>query len=217
MDQRPLTVEGETPYPTSPTGAPMIEVYDLRRLPEDGETIEEPLAATWLDAVLNEGGEGLFKASGDGHAKLELAKVGDHEGAPVVRVHGAVHATVQTPCVRCLSDLTLSLDCAPDFTLFPAEKAARGEDEEAEGDEEEVPVEPAQLDEGTYEHHEIDLPGLVREVLLLEVMMSPACPEEEACAARTAALIASVTPSESPDSVDPRWAALAELKSKIPH
>ncbi len=195
----------------------MIEVYDLRRLPEDGETIEEPLAATWLDAVLNEGGEGLFKASGDGHAKLELAKVGDHDGAPVVRVHGAVHATVQTPCVRCLSDLTLSLDCAPDFTLFPAEKAAREEDEEADGDEDEAPVEPAQLDEGTYEHHQIDLPGLVREVLLLEVMMSPACPEEEACAARTAALIASVTPSESPDSVDPRWAALAELKSKIPH
>ncbi|MFO0729102.1 MAG: DUF177 domain-containing protein [Myxococcota bacterium] len=193
----------------------MIEVYDLRRLPEDGETIDETLESSWLARILNEGGDGLMKVKGDGRAKLQLDKVGDDDGGPVVRVHGDVEARIETPCVRCLLELDLAIVCHPDLTLFPASRGVQKDDDEAD-DEDAEAVDPEQLDEGTYEDHQIDLPGLVREALLLEVMMSPSCAEEEACNRRTQELISSVTPPESPDAVDPRWAALAELRSKIP-
>lgn len=211
----------------------MIEVYDLRRLPDDGETIDEVLERSWLAAEVCQDRELELTPLGDGHTRLLIQPIGtESDEGPVVRISGTLSAQISTPCVRCLLDVVLDLRLKPDVTLFPAlpTPAASTDDAEARGsgkgkgkgakkkkkddDEDAVPVDPGEPDAGTYTQNQIDLPALVREALLLEIPMNPACVDEGACAARTSQLIASVTPSDTA-SVDPRWAALQDLKAKL--
>ena len=155
----------------------------------------------------------------------------------MVRISGTLDAQISTPCVRCLLDVVLDLRLKPDVTLFPAlptpgpageadgpkgrgSGKGKGKDKaktkkKKDDDEEALAIDPAEPDAGTYTQNQIDLPALVREALLLEIPMNPACVDEGACAARTSQLIASVTPSDTA-SVDPRWAALQALKAKLP-
>jgi uncharacterized metal-binding protein YceD (DUF177 family) len=210
----------------------MIEVYDLRRLPDDGETIDEVLEKSWLMAEVCQDRELELTPLGDGHTRLFLQPIGDEsDEGPVVRISGTLDARISTPCVRCLLDVVLDLKLKPDVTLFPAlpnPAAAEAEGPKGRGsgkakgkgkkkkdeDDDALPIDPAEPDAGTYTQNQIDLPALVREALLLEIPMNPACVDEGACAARTSQLIASVTPSDT-ESVDPRWAALQALKAKL--
>ncbi len=206
----------------------MIEVYDLRRLSEDGETLDEVLEKSWLVEQLGQDPDIELTPLGDGHATLTLLPIGgETPHGPIVRISGKLTAKLSTPCVRCLTDLVMDLRSAPDITLFPAppvdprddeegakpkgrakKKKARDEDEDAEA------LDPSEADGGTYTQNQIDLPAIVREAILLEIPMNPACADEAACAGRTSVLIASVTPSDE-GAVDPRWAALEALKAKL--
>lgn len=201
----------------------MIEVYDLRRLPEDGAVIDEPLDAEWLQRVLNEDLPDptmAVTARGAGRAKLELQPVSRAPGKdPVVRVTGQATAPLATACVRCLTDLELDLDCPIDLTLFPEGTVVAPEDDRPETaapqkGKAKVELAEASLDEGTYQDHQVDLPAMVREALLLEVSMNPSCSDEAGCAERTAKLIEAAVPKET-ETVDPRWAALEGLKKKL--
>lgn len=212
----------------------MIEVYDLRRLSENGETIDEVLEKSWLTEQLGRDPDIELAPLGDGHALLKLLPIGgETPDGPIVRITGTLDAQVSTPCVRCLSDLTLDLRSKQDVTLFPAppppreasdEDDAKGRGKKGSGkkrkrdedddEDDAVVIDPSEADANTYTHHQIDLPTLVREALLLEIPMNPACVDEAACAGRTQVLIASVTPSDE-SAVDPRWAALEALKSKL--
>lgn len=209
----------------------MIEIYDLRRLPDDGETIDEVLEKSWLAAEVCQDRELELTPLADGHTRLLLQPIGtESDEGPVVRISGTLSAQISTPCVRCLLDVLLDLRLTPDVTLFPAlptpapdaagpkgrgSGKGKGKSKKKDDDEEALAVDPAEPDAGTYTQNQIDLPALVREALLLEIPMNPACVDEGACAARTAQLIASVTPSDTA-SVDPRWAALQALKAKLP-
>lgn len=207
----------------------MIEVYDLRRLPEHGETLDEALEKSWLQAQLGDDPDVELVPLGDGHARITIAPLGTSESAhgPVIRVSAELRARVSTPCVRCLSDVELAIHSLPDVTLFPAPPAPkedegderrgsprRGKSKKDEDEDDAVALDPSEADATTYTHHQIDLPALVREALLLEIPMNPACADEAACAGRTSTLIASVTPPDQ-SSVDPRWAALEALKAKL--
>jgi uncharacterized metal-binding protein YceD (DUF177 family) len=211
----------------------MIEIYDLRRLPDDGETIDEVLEKSWLAAEVCQDRELELTPLADGHTRLLLQPIGtESDEGPAVRISGTLSAQISTPCVRCLLDVLLDLRLTPDVTLFPAlptpgpsadaagpkgrgSGKGKGKGKKKEDDEEALAIDPAEPDAGTYTQNQIDLPALVREALLLEIPMNPACVDEGACAARTAQLIASVTPSDTA-SVDPRWAALQALKAKLP-
>ena len=216
----------------------MIEVYDLRRLPDDGETIDEVLEKSWLIAEVCQDRELELTPLADGHTRLLLQPIGtESDEGPVVRISGTLDAQISTPCVRCLLDVVLDLRLKPDVTLVPAlptpgpageadgpkgrgSGKGKGKDKaktkkKKDDDEEALAIDPAEPDAGTYTQNQIDLPALVREALLLEIPMNPACVDEGACAARTSQLIASVTPSDTA-SVDPRWAALQALKAKLP-
>jgi len=216
----------------------MIEVYDLRQLPENGDDVEAVLDKSWLDAELAEGAlsdETPLVALRDGSAKIHLLPL-EMESAlgPVVHVRGTVQACIATACVRCLSDIQLEIDTPVEWTLFPAAptpKVRPGADEAAaptdrattkkskkkakkEEEAQAEAIDPESPEEATYSDGEIDLPSIVREAILLEVAMNPSCADEAGCADRTAALIAAVNPPEV-EMVDPRWAALEALKDKL--
>jgi DUF177 domain-containing protein len=197
----------------------VTEVLDLRFLPDEGLAFDEPLDATWLDAQLQgaNGGATVFHASAGspGTAKLEVEPLAPVASKPPIRIHGSITARVETTCVRCLEPVQQALEAQVDLTLFArADVSPRGPAERDEG----LGLTQHELDEGTYEKNEIDLPSLVREALLLEIAMNPACEDEDACSSRTSAMLEA---ANRPASVviDDRWAALrrmAEAAGKPP-
>jgi uncharacterized metal-binding protein YceD (DUF177 family) len=207
----------------------VLEIYDLRRLPEDGDTIDAPLEAAWLADALNDGADVPLAIHATGRAHLDLARVGGQPHAPVVRVVGFAEAPLTTDCVRCQTTLELVSRAELDLTLFPAEAKSRADDKgkdakakDAKGkargkakgadpDDDGIELSAEQLDEGTYENMQVDLPSLVREGLLLELDMNPACTDEAACAERTKALLEAVNDDDPEPTIDPRWAALKRL------
>jgi uncharacterized metal-binding protein YceD (DUF177 family) len=202
----------------------VLEIYDLRRLPEDGDTIDAPLEAEWLADALNEGADVPVSLTQAGRAHVELSRVGGHPNAPVVRVVGFAEAPLTTDCVRCQTELALVTRAELDLTLFPAEAKPRAEDKgkdakakgrgkgkDTDSDDEGLELSAEQLDEGTYENMQVDLPSLVREGLVLELDMNPACTDEAACAERTKALLEAVNDDDPEPTIDPRWAALRRL------
>ncbi|MBI2377713.1 MAG: DUF177 domain-containing protein [Deltaproteobacteria bacterium] len=188
------------------------EVYDLKKLPPDGEVLDGPIAAAWLDEQLNEGQtdeELALVAMGDGELKLELAWVDPKAQRLTLRMKGHAKATLGTHCVRCLADVKLPVEVDLDATLLPEEAI----DDAIETEPGEVALAPDDLDEATYKDMQIDLPRILREAILLDLDMNPSCEDVDACEARTSALIASAVPSPEPE-VDPRWAPLLALKNK---
>ncbi len=208
-----------------------MERYDLRHLPRDGAQLSETLGAEWLEAELNPGSiaeETRLLPEGPGEAELRLDRVDpDAEGPPVVRVTGRVRARLKTSCGRCLAEVALAVDDPVDRTFFPelppvvaanegGEKAGKKgkRARPAEPTEDEA---PSDVDQDTYRDLMLDLPALVREVVLLAIDMNPTCPDEDGCDARTRDLLASVNPVENPDeapAIDPRWAALRKIDLK---
>jgi uncharacterized protein len=181
----------------------VTEVLDLRFLPDEGLAFDEPLAKEWLDAQL----AGMGVESSEGDAKLEVEPLGPVAARPPIRIHGAVHASLAATCVRCLEPIRQALEAKLDLTLF-----ARGNEPARErgGEDENAGLTQGELDEGTYEKGELDLPGLVREAILLEIAMNPACEDEAACTDRTNALLAQANEGAAALR-DDRWAALRRL------
>ncbi len=191
-------VDSADPVGESP-GLPM-EPYDLTRLGDEGAELDEILAFAWLEERLNLGVEHSdlrFTPTRDGQAKLNLREIDpDSDADPIVRVTGKITAGLTCACVRCLHDLAVPVAAKLDMTFFPKTVEDRELNE----------------DEGTYDNMELDLPEIVREAILLAVDMNPSCEDEDACGARTRALMerAGVLPEE--DAPDPRWAALKNIQ-----
>ncbi|MBI4818767.1 MAG: DUF177 domain-containing protein [Deltaproteobacteria bacterium] len=184
------------------------EVFDLRKLSPDGAELDQPLAAAWLDAELNdpEGSDDLtLVAKGDGHLALRLEWVDPLAQRLTLRLKGHATAQLTTHCVRCLADVEIPIDVSLDTTLM-------AEDEMRE-DAGELELSTEDLEEVTYRDMSVDVPRMIREAVLLELDMNPTCEDEEACEARTQELISSAVPAE-PEAVDPRWAPLLALKQK---
>lgn len=182
-----------------------MEPIDLRRLPDDGLALDEPLSVEWLDTQLNEDAlEGLtLAATRDGRLEGRLDKIDrDAPGDPVVRLTGVVGAHLRASCVRCLSDVDTDFELKLDLTFFPESSAASSSEDKD--------------DEGTYEGHTLDLPMIVRELMLLELEPYPRCEDETACDTRTDALLAAHHEDEPAEeaAIDPRWAALKKIELK---
>jgi uncharacterized protein len=107
---------------------------------------------------------------------------------------GELHARWEGECSTCLRELAADLDVGV---------AELYESHPLEGD-----------DTYPIEGHEIDLEQLVRDAVLLELPLAPACPD---CNCRPATapgvLVGVADPEPLGDSpADPRWAALSELE-----
>lgn len=195
--------------PTSAHHPSLLEPLELRFLPEEGLHIEEALPAEWLETLLAESGAGApLHPDGAGSANIRIEALGNLATRPPVRVHGALSVRLATTCVRCLDPVREAVRTAVDLTLFPeGSRPARGQGNEREEDAE---LTEAELDEGTYDGRTIDLPGILRESLLLELPMNPRCADEQACSERTAVMLADANRG-SEEVVNDRWAALRPL------
>lgn len=206
----------------------MLSRYDVRTLPEDGTTLDDPLERAELEALF----EGLSASTfglaptGDGHARIELRPVsGGATNRPSVRIRGHASAPIRVECVRCLAPIEQELRTELDLTLFPEpDEAERGsgsvptDDRKTKAKVERIELSERELDEGYYRGFELDLPDLVREGLLLEVEMNPACADVSACDARVAALAGDsgnpAAETDAAEDLDPRWAPLRKFRLK---
>ena len=105
---------------------------------------------------------------------------------------GELHARWEGECSNCLRELAADLDVGVG-ELF----------------------EPHPLDEDTYpiEGHEIDLEQLVRDALVLELPLAPACDDAQCAPATVPGVLVGAADADpsGPEPTDPRWAALSEL------
>lgn len=161
-----------------------MDVLDIRQLTDEVLALDEPLEIEWLETQLtNETAAptGEVGVRAMGRARLEIRKLEAQLMPPPIRIVGEVTAPLAATCVRCLADIDLDVLAEIDVTLFPDPGDSRAP---------EVPQED--LDNGTYDSHQIDLPSIVREAILLDLTMHPHCSDEAACTERTKALLAEV-------------------------
>lgn len=128
----------------------------------------------------------------------------------VLQIRGVVTLRYTLVCSRCVAERDRESALPVRWTLVPL----RTLDTHRLRDDEEVELSTDDLDVSFYSGDEIDLGELVREALILELDPSDEC-GEEACDERLAKLIAEPDPSADQEVVDPRWAGLADLKSKM--
>lgn len=179
--------------------------------------IEETLPSPWLGRLLDDPSDPPWRAAGDARVDLTLSRE-----AGTVRVTGEGFFPLEHACVRCLRDVRF--DLALDFDL----RLAQGVDDDdvegfmGEGVEMDVgdedALDPEEADLVRFDGRVVRLPEIMREQIFLEVPMHPACESEGA------------TPPEGPCTLDPdgalerergrwqdpRWAALAALKDRLP-
>jgi len=103
---------------------------------------------------------------------------------------------VRTECGVCLAELDLDLTAPLSAFLMP-----RSDAETAAGEE----LTPEELEREWYEGDRFALDELVRDAIMLELPMTPRCPE--ACRGEAAALLAPPT-----KRIDPRLAPLASIR-----
>lgn len=151
--------------------------------------------------------------------KLRLQRVGDG-----VRVAGHVNTTVAFECGRCLEQRSLEVSAELEYMLVSRAEWEAGErrgalsgDGDGEDDEVGMALTAHDLDMHYYEGEEIAILPLIREALLLELPPFNVCPPEQeaACDAAYQRNVGQEALEKNEEgAVDPRWAALLELKKK---
>lgn len=124
-------------------------------------------------------------------------------------IRGLIAVRYRLICSRCVAERERDSALPIRWTLVPL----RVLDAHRLRDDEELELSTDDLDVSFYSGNEIDLGELVREALILELDPGDEC-GEEGCDERLAALSAAMD-AEVKEDVDPRWAGLADLKSKM--
>jgi uncharacterized protein len=129
------------------------------------------LSADWLRTELGDV-EGIGVADQGGRLAIATTKHGLE-----VLIRGTVTAALTATCVRCLGDVSLPIEAELSVLMLPAQAprrpgAARNDDDDDDGadDEDELGVE-------RYQGEEIELDGLIRDSILLDIPMNPVCGE----------------------------------------
>ena len=153
----------------------------------------------------------------DFSARVRLQRVGD-----AVRVAGDVELKVRLKCGRCLEHRDLYVDAELEYMLIAqsewlstsrSKASSRGDDDEDEDGGLELTAED--LDLHYYSGEDIELLGLLREAIVLELPPYGVCPDdlrEECDAAYEANLGEEALQANEEASIDPRWAGLLKLK-----
>ena len=107
-------------------------------------------------------------------------------------------------CVRCLTKCSIQVDVRLDHVLVRGETKPVSEATE---------LTEADLDDevDTFQGDDIDLTPIIRQDLILALPMNPSCEDGDADACR----YETYQGSDEESSIDPRWAALADLKKKL--
>lgn len=172
----------------------------LEKIGPEGFDLDERLEQAWLEETFAPGTQ--LSAVTDGRLTVHLNRVQD-----VVHVRGRLHVPLRAPCGRCLEPLDVVVDTTIEVALFPA-----GKEPEAAPDGE---LTEEDLGVGTYAGEEIDLVGLVRDEVFLELPMNPVCSYAKAEECPNYRRNVGEQPLAEPaadEGPDPRWAALSRIK-----
>lgn len=167
----------------------------LTHLPADGLKFEHQYEADELDLSQHE-----FDLPQPPLVNGRVTNLGQE-----MRVKGSLRATLAAVCDRCLETVTLPL--AADFDLYylpaTAHSDKAGETELLERD----------LDVSYYQHDRIDVDELVLEQLELGLPARILCTEECKGLCQQCGTNLNVESCQCSAPTDPRWQALADLKS----
>lgn len=210
------------PDKEAPGGVAIDLSVPVSEITPEGERVAERLPQGWLNHLIGgvEGAETGWWASRDGSVELRLSG----ENPAMLRLRGQGEFALKHACVRCLQELELKMDLAFDLRLiegvgeiFPGDKYdldpqhLASDDDEDEGN-------PLDDDDDlvTYQGDTIDLAPIIREQVLLEVPMHPRCDDDGVTAEGPCNFDpAGAIEAERERWVDPRWAALGEMKDKL--
>jgi uncharacterized protein len=171
-------------------------IISLLRMPPDGISFHHQYAANELDLSEHD-------------FELEMPPVVegrvDRSGMDM-RVRGEVKSKVILTCDRCLNEVIIPIDAPFDLLYLPDDPAA--------GQSGETELHDRDLDLAVYENDQINLDDLVLEQLELNLPSRVLCREDcrGLCSECGADLNLEECRCEKP--IDPRWQALADLKSK---
>jgi uncharacterized protein len=139
-----------------------------------------------LEVALDDLGTPVARIAEPVRLDLVLERVPDG-----IVARGELHARWEGECSTCLREL------AADLTVGVAEL-----------------YESNPVDGDTYplQGHELDLEQLVRDALVLELPLAPACDRDDCAPAASSVALVGVTDLPDDDApADPRWAALSDL------
>jgi len=164
-----------------------ISVYDLMHRP--GEMREKQ-----VDAVVPEGfGNAMIEVKSGATVRLDVRLESLHDG---ILVSADVDTVAEGQCGRCLDDIALPVQ------VEIQELFAYSEDEAFDY---------------TVEEDLIDLEPLVRDAVVLSLPFQPVCrPDCPGLDPETGVKLADHPDLKPREVLDPRWSALAELKSTAP-
>ena len=169
-----------------------------------------------LDALVDGLEDFTLPEDPDFSARVRLQRVGD-----AVRVAGDVELKVRLKCGRCLEHRDLYVDAELEYMLISQSEWLRTSESSAskgESDDDEdggLQLTAEDLDLHYYSGEDIELLGLLREAIVLELPPYGVCPDdlrEECDAAYEANLGEEALQANEEASIDPRWSKLLELK-----
>lgn len=138
------------------------------------------------------------------------ARVRAQMSGSTIHVSGRAQAEFSCRCGRCLTRRPFEVDTDIDFVLM-----SQSDWSSAYAGKEEIALSEEDLDVSYYTGDSIDLAELIREAILLELPSYPRCPpqlEAECDQAFEARVGANTLQELEGNKLDPRWAALRNLK-----
>jgi uncharacterized protein len=175
-------------------------IVDLRELRERGEPLF--VEADFPESALTIRSETVSLAS-PARARFKVTMSGDR-----VRVNGQLEAELNVSCSRCLKQLPERLKKNIDLEYWP--------DPAVEKEGEEIALSYDELDIGFYRNDRLDLSAVSGEQILLDLPMKPVCREDcKGLCPQCGIDLNEATCSCEPDTLDPRWASLQDLKKKL--
>ncbi len=180
---------------------PLGMTFRLDDIIESGRDLQDVISMELVEASVsgligNLGYRAVESASVDG----KIYRTANDE----VIVDMRLRTAVQFDCVRCLEGSKLRLDVRLDHVLVKGESKPAAE---------ELELTDADLKDevDTFEGDEINIEPIVRQDLILSLPMNPTCDDGDVGPCK----FDSETINSEEDSVDPRWAPLADLKKKL--
>jgi len=184
---------------------------DLNTLESSGRECEFTLDSEWLRNSLSEVDSVVPGESDHGLVTVQVQRNGDD-----ILVHGRLKVSIQLTCVRSLAEFPHTID-----TGLTALFAPRGSKISRAGEDVDLSADDCDGDE--YSGNKLELDGIVREHILLEIPMNPTCvgPDKgvqipahlgaEAFAEESDSADADEMNSGASADIDPRLAPLQEL------
>jgi len=175
-------------------------IVDIRELRERGEPLN--VEADFDENSLEIASQ-IASLTRPAHAWLRVSLSGER-----LRVSGQLKAELQVICSRCLKQVPFEVDKKIDLEYWP--------DPAVEKEGAEIALSYDELSIGFYRDEVLDLSGVTSEQIVLDIPMKPVC--EEGCKGlcpQCGGNLNEVTCDCKPETLDPRLAALKELRNKF--